>query len=1054
MAATNFTPIQLYFSTTASAVPLAANLAQGELAINITDGKLYYEDNAGVVQVIATKGAGTIGGSTTQIQYNNAGALAGNAAMTFNSGTSTTTLTTLNLTNALGATFGGTAQSSYTQGDILYSSATNTLSKLGIGAVNYILTSSGSVPQWAAPSSITVNTATNLAGGAAGSVPYQSGVATTTFLAIGAADRIMTSSGTAPQWVTSLTGLTGVSSSSITNTSLTSGRVVVSTTAGLQADDPDLTFDGTTLSAGGFSTTGLSTLVKTVKIGDSNFSGTAVFAAATPAKLYIGTGTVTDTTSAIGATNSVGAISSLAITPIAATNTSVTYTNAATLYIAGAPSAGTNVTLTNPYALYVAAGNAYFGGTVTAGTVNLTTLDLTNLEVTNIKAKDGTAAMSIADTTGIVSFTANPILSGGTANGVLYLNGSKSATSGTALVFDGTNFGVGVTPSTWFSTRRALQIGQGASVSASTNSSVAEFSSNVYIDAAGSNIYVATGTASRYQQSTGAHTWSTAASGTAGAAATLTQAMTLEAAGTLLVGMTTDTGIGVALFPSGITRKNTNGTVFDQYRYGGTSVGTTTTDGANIQYNAASSLVFGTNGTTEAMRITSTQLVGIGNTSPPTGVRVTSKAPSASGYNYFLEQNNGLDGYLLACTSNDGDLVFSRRDTSGTVTTERARLSSAGFLLVGTATNTNSYYAVVLNDIAIRTNTDASGSTNLRLGVSSSMPQGIATLNGTKTAVGGGDMIFNTATGGVLAERMRLTGAGYFGINTTSPNFYAHISTGLTTSITQPTAGSYGLYIQQNTSGSTGGIYIQDGATNSGSSLVIADNNGAVRFNVDTDGNVIIGTGNENGQFTVRNASANKATGGFLATNTSGPNFCIDAVSYATAANTTALMRGFSGTGTPSIVFNLNGSGNISQFGGQITFPATQSASANANTLDDYEEGTFTANLSNAGYTGSWGTTLARYVKIGKVVNCWVSFDGGTSGAGTGNLTISGLPFAPENFTNWWCIGSWNGSGTTYPQGSVIANGTSTTVAVWNGGGYVTEVKTFLTACISYTTST
>ena len=442
MAATNYTPIQLYFSTTASAVPLAANLAQGELAINITDGKLYYEDNAGVVQVIATKGAGTIGGSTTQIQYNNAGALAGNAAMTFNSGTSTTTLTTLNLTNALGATYGGTAQSAYTQGDFLYASATNTLSKLGIGTVNYILTSTGSVPQWSAPSSIIVQTATNLAGGAGGSVPYQSAVDTTTFLAIGAANRVMTSSGTVPQWVTSLTGLTGVSSSSITNTSLTSGRVVVSTTAGLQADDADLTFDGTTLSAGGYSTVGLSTLVKTVTIGNSSFNGTAVFAAATPAKLYIGTGTVTDTTSSIGATNAVGAISSLAITPIAATNTSVTYTNAATLYIAGAPSAGTNVTLTNPYALYVAAGDAYFGGTVTAGTVNLTTLDLTNLEVTNIKAKDGTAAMTIADSTGVVSFTANPILSGGTANGVLYLNGSKSATSGSALTWDGSLFTV------------------------------------------------------------------------------------------------------------------------------------------------------------------------------------------------------------------------------------------------------------------------------------------------------------------------------------------------------------------------------------------------------------------------------------------------------------------------------------------------------------------------------------------------------------------------------------------------------------------------------------
>ena len=244
MAATNFTPIQLYFSTTASAVPTAANLAQGELAININDGKLYYEDSTGVVQVIATKGAGTIGGSTTQIQYNNAGALAGNAAMVFNSGTSTTTLTTLNLTNALGAIYGGTAQSTYTQGDVLYSSAANTLAKLSIGAVNYILASTGSVPQWVAPSSISVLTATNLAGGLAGSVPYQSALDTTTFLAIGAANRVMTSTGTAPQWVTSLTGLTGVSSTSLTASTtlgvtgvstLTAGAIVQGLTVGLGA---------------------------------------------------------------------------------------------------------------------------------------------------------------------------------------------------------------------------------------------------------------------------------------------------------------------------------------------------------------------------------------------------------------------------------------------------------------------------------------------------------------------------------------------------------------------------------------------------------------------------------------------------------------------------------------------------------------------------------------------------------------------------------------------------------------------------------------------------
>jgi hypothetical protein len=53
MAATNYTPIQLYNSTTAAAQPLAANLANGELAINIPDGKLYYNDS-GTVKLLAS----------------------------------------------------------------------------------------------------------------------------------------------------------------------------------------------------------------------------------------------------------------------------------------------------------------------------------------------------------------------------------------------------------------------------------------------------------------------------------------------------------------------------------------------------------------------------------------------------------------------------------------------------------------------------------------------------------------------------------------------------------------------------------------------------------------------------------------------------------------------------------------------------------------------------------------------------------------------------------------------------------------------------------------
>jgi hypothetical protein len=55
MSQAGFTPIQLYHSTTAAAAPTAGNLADGELSINITDGKLFYKDNLGVVQVLATK---------------------------------------------------------------------------------------------------------------------------------------------------------------------------------------------------------------------------------------------------------------------------------------------------------------------------------------------------------------------------------------------------------------------------------------------------------------------------------------------------------------------------------------------------------------------------------------------------------------------------------------------------------------------------------------------------------------------------------------------------------------------------------------------------------------------------------------------------------------------------------------------------------------------------------------------------------------------------------------------------------------------------------------
>jgi hypothetical protein len=106
MAQTGFTPIQLYSSSTATNVPLAANLATGELAINITDGKLFYKDNASAVQVIGWK--------------------------------------------VVPATAGGTGQTSYAVGDLLYADTTTTLAKLPDVATGNALISGGVgvAPSW------------------------------------------------------------------------------------------------------------------------------------------------------------------------------------------------------------------------------------------------------------------------------------------------------------------------------------------------------------------------------------------------------------------------------------------------------------------------------------------------------------------------------------------------------------------------------------------------------------------------------------------------------------------------------------------------------------------------------------------------------------------------------------------------------------------------------------------------------------------------------------------------------------------------------------------
>lgn len=100
---------------------------------------------------------------------------------------------------------------------------------------------------------------------------------------------------------------------------------------------------------------------------------------------------------------------------------------------------------------------------------------------------------------------------------------------------------------------------------------------------------------------------------------------------------------------------------------------------------------------------------------------------------------------------------------------------------------------------------------------------------------------------------------------------------------------------------------------------------------------------------------------------------------------------------TTPVVTSTIGVGNAtpSGSGSGITFPATQSASSDANTLDDYEEGTFTPSIATDA-TQPTVTYTARgggYIKVGTLVYFSMRIVVSTISGGTGALNLAGLPF-------------------------------------------------------------
>ena len=145
MAASGFTPISLYYTTTAAATPSAGNLVDGELALNTTDEKLYFKNAAGTVKLLASN-AGSAG-SVTSVAQTFTGGIVSVA------GSPITTSGTLALTVA--GTSGGvpyfTSASTWassgalTQYGILYGGGAGAAPvATAVGTATHVLTSNGS----------------------------------------------------------------------------------------------------------------------------------------------------------------------------------------------------------------------------------------------------------------------------------------------------------------------------------------------------------------------------------------------------------------------------------------------------------------------------------------------------------------------------------------------------------------------------------------------------------------------------------------------------------------------------------------------------------------------------------------------------------------------------------------------------------------------------------------------------------------------------------------------------------------------------------------------
>jgi predicted RecA/RadA family phage recombinase len=139
---------------------------------------------------------------------------------------------------------------------------------------------------------------------------------------------------------------------------------------------------------------------------------------------------------------------------------------------------------------------------------------------------------------------------------------------------------------------------------------------------------------------------------------------------------------------------------------------------------------------------------------------------------------------------------------------------------------------------------------------------------------------------------------------------------------------------------------------------------------------------------------------------------------------------------------------------GQIKFPASQNASSGVNTLDDYEEGTWTPTiLGSTGTSGqSYATQTGTYVKVGKLVSVGFYVILSAAGTITGLAQIGGLPFTNDAYIQSGAVSYFLALNTSWTTLGAYINASVAVATLFGTQGVATGITNVATTDITNTT--